>query len=222
MDTEAEARFLFDSLELKQGSRVLDVPCGEGRLALQLAQRGCQLTGIDITDELLDLARRRAKEIDVEITWFQGDMRDLPWQQEFDAAYCMGSFGFFDDAGNEAFVKAVGRSLRTGGKFVLEVHFTAEGWLPRFQERSWWRAGNVLCVQEQTYNYVDSRLEIMWTLIHEGKQEKKPSSFRVYTYRELTELLAGAGFGKFQAYSSVQSEPFDLGCFLLLVSTRLG
>ena len=220
-DNEAESRCLYELLGLQQGSRVLDVPCGEGRHALQLAQRGCQLTGVDITEELLDLARSRAKEIDVDITWHHDDMRALPWQQEFDAAYCMGSFGFFDDAGHEAFVKGVGQSLRPGGKFLLEAIFTAERWLPQFQERTWWRAGDVICVQEQTYNYVESRLEIDWTLIHDGKQEEKPSSFRVYTYHELTEMLKRAGFGEIHAYSSLQSDPFDLGRNLILVATRL-
>ena len=83
-DNEAEARCLYDMLGLQQDSRVLDVPCGEGRHALPLAQSGCQLTGLDITEELLDLARSRAKEIGVDITWYHGGMKDLPWQQEFD------------------------------------------------------------------------------------------------------------------------------------------
>jgi cyclopropane fatty-acyl-phospholipid synthase-like methyltransferase len=60
--TRAEADFLEKSLRLAPGRRVLDVPCGDGRLALELASRGCRVTGVDISPDFLAAARASARE----------------------------------------------------------------------------------------------------------------------------------------------------------------
>src|SRR2546428_4949162 len=63
------------ALELAPGSRVLDVPCGAGRVALELAARGHQVTGVDVTAAFLSEAERRAVERELSIRWEQRDMR---------------------------------------------------------------------------------------------------------------------------------------------------
>src|SRR5512132_332799 len=98
--TRAEADFLWTSLRLAPGMRVLDVPCGDGRLALELSARGCRVTGVDVSSDFLTAARDAARERGLDVLWRQSDMRDLPWTEQFEAAYCAGSsFGFFDDEG---------------------------------------------------------------------------------------------------------------------------
>ena len=131
--TRAEAEFLVRTLRLAPGSRVLDVPCGAGRLAIELAARGCRMTGVDISPEFLETARSTARERGLEIEWRQSDMRDLPWESAFDAAFCGGSsFGFFDDEGNAAFLAAASRTLRPGGRFFADFK-AAESILPNFR-----------------------------------------------------------------------------------------
>src|SRR5262245_41616080 len=106
--TRAEADFVEQMLGLTSGARVLDAPCGEGRIALELAARGHHVTGVDVTPILLEDAKRAAAEHGLSVVWEQRDMRDLPWREQFDAAVCWwGSFGYFDDAGNAAFIRAV-------------------------------------------------------------------------------------------------------------------
>lgn len=114
--TQAEADFIEKALALAPGAHVLDAPCGEGRIALTLAARGYQVTGVDITEPLLDDARRQAATRGLDVTWERRDMRDLPWEGAFDAVLCFwGSFGYFDDAGNIEHVQAVARALKPGG-----------------------------------------------------------------------------------------------------------
>ena len=64
-----EVDFIVDELDLKSGDRVLDVGCGAGRHSVELARRGCQVTGIDISTGMLDEARKAAAAIDVEVDW---------------------------------------------------------------------------------------------------------------------------------------------------------
>ena len=75
--TAADVAFLWKHLGLSAGSRVLDVPCGAGRLTLPLAARGCALTGVDISEQFLEAARAAAAERRLAVDWRQADMRAL-------------------------------------------------------------------------------------------------------------------------------------------------
>src|SRR5207244_13543351 len=55
--TTVEAEFLIDHLNCDAGARVLDVPCGNGRLSFELAQRGLRITGVDISEEVIEEGR---------------------------------------------------------------------------------------------------------------------------------------------------------------------
>lgn len=219
--TCAEADFIQKLLHIEPGLRVLDVPCGNGRLSIELAARGCHVTGVDITGPLLEDAQRKATERGVALTLDQRDMRDLPWQAEFDAAFCFWwSFGFFDDESNAAFLKAVSRALKPGGRFLVDTHI-AETVLPGFQERGWTRVGETLVLEERRYDHAQSRLNLEWTLVQDGKMTTNPSSFRIYTYRELCQLLHEAGFTDFEGYDKFSQAPFQLGSRMLaLVATK--
>lgn len=71
-------------------ARVLDLGCGTGLLALGLHQRGYQVTGIDQSDRMLDIARRRIERDDVEIDLRVGDIRAFELEGTFDVAVCTG------------------------------------------------------------------------------------------------------------------------------------
>jgi len=81
-------------LQLRPGSRVLDVPCGGGRHAVELTTRGRSVTAVDLSSDFLTAARGLAAQRNVTVDFHEREMRDLPWTEEFDAAYCFGnSFG---------------------------------------------------------------------------------------------------------------------------------
>ena len=144
--TSDEVDFLVRVLDLKPGSRVLDVPCGNGRLAIPLAERGCKVTGVDITTGPASRGTtplQKKANLDLELA--ETDMRDLPWIEAFDAAFCFwGSFGYFDDHGNRRFLEAVHRALKAGARFALDIPNIAETILPRLQLRSWTKVGETL------------------------------------------------------------------------------
>jgi 2-polyprenyl-3-methyl-5-hydroxy-6-metoxy-1,4-benzoquinol methylase len=81
--TDRELETVTRMLEVPAGAKLLDAPCGDGRLAVELAARGYEVTGVDITAAYLDRACRTASERGVELTLEERDMRDLPWSEEF-------------------------------------------------------------------------------------------------------------------------------------------
>jgi SAM-dependent methyltransferase len=210
-------------LGLSAASRVLDVPCGAGRLTRPLAARGCAITGVDISSESLSAAREDGPAGGGPIRFRRADMRDLPWEGEFDAAFCFGnSFGYLDDAGNEAFLQAIARTLRPGGRFAIDYGQAAESILPRgIEPRQEADLAGFHFVEDTRYDPVSGRIENRFTFSREGRTETKLASQRVYTLSQLVALLSEAGLEVLQLYGSPTEEPFALGSQrLLLVAER--
>jgi SAM-dependent methyltransferase len=221
--TEIEAAFLADVLQLQPGSRVLDVPCGNGRHSIALAKRGYKATGIDLAPQFIERARADATAAHFNPEFICADMRELPGQAAFDAAFCFGnSFGYLDHPGTCAFLSAVARALRAGGRFIIETGIAAESLLPKLQERAWADVGDVLFLSSRRYNAAESRLEIDYTFIRDGVRETRPAVTHVYTVAEIRRMLEAAGFSVLSMYGTFDKRPYELGSpRLLIMSLRL-
>jgi SAM-dependent methyltransferase len=100
---EAAAELAWRLLDLRPGMSVLDLACGHGEMAGQLAARGCEVTGLDSSAVFLDRARADAAVAGVSVEYVAGDMRELPWRSRFDRVVNWSTaFGYFDDAANRA------------------------------------------------------------------------------------------------------------------------
>ena len=217
-----EAGYVEQALALEPGSKVLDVPCGVGRLSLELADRGHQVTGIDITGPFVDDARHEAERRGLSVGWYERDMRDISWTEEFDAVACFwGSFGYFDEEGNREFLKNVANCLKSGGRFLVDTHVT-ETLLPRLsQMRSWKRVSETIVLEDHDYDHVTSRTETKWTLIGDGEIFEESTSIRLYSYRELCSMLADVGLSAPEASGRLCQRPFGLeSSRLWLVTTK--
>jgi SAM-dependent methyltransferase len=191
-ETDARAAAIERFLALRPGSRVLDVPCGNGRMSIPLARRGHTLTGIDFTAAFI--AEARAAAGDLPITFLERDMRRLDDLSGFDAALnWWGSFGYFDDAGDEALASGVCKALVPGGRFLIDANLT-ETLMPVYQPKGWSRAGDVLVLEDRVFDFEASRMEVDWTFISGGVEERKHASLRLYSAHEMVSLLRRAGF----------------------------
>jgi len=209
--TRKEADFLLGLLGPPAGGRLLDVPCGTGRHSIELARRGYEMTAVNVTSAMLDKAQRESDERDLSINWENRDIRDLPWEDHFDGAFCFfGTFGFFDERGNADFIRAVHRTLRTGATFVLETH-VAETLLPRFQRRWWVEVGDALLLQEREYDHVAGRINTEWILMRDDQRTVRHSSIRLYPFAELWRLVEEQGFTYVGSYDTSTGEPFQFG-----------
>lgn len=205
--------FICKAMKLKKGMDVLDVPCGFGRIAFQLAKKGMNVTGIEFNKYLVDYAKMQAEENGLKINYIEGDMRNFSFRKKFDAALCwFGSFGYFSDVDNEKFIKSVSRCLKKGGKFLIDTH-TMETIIPIFQPVSKNRYGKISMKEERSIDIETGRINVKWTI---GK-ESQNSSIRLYGYNELKQLLSKNGFGKFKSYGSIQEEKFKFGSSRLII-----
>jgi len=223
--TRADADFLYKTFRASPGARLLDVPRGNGRVALELAARGCPVTGVDIAQSYIDEAHARSAERNLPATWKHGEMRDLPWTAQFDGAYCWGnSFGYLEDEGNAVFLQSVAGALKPGGRFVLETGTALESLLPNYQERRWYEIGDILFCIANHYDPLRSRLDTEYTFVRDGKVDKRLGSQRAYSCNELCRLAAEAGFADVACYGSTAGEPYEpyrLGSpHLILAATK--
>jgi SAM-dependent methyltransferase len=220
--TGAEIDTIIRHLDLAPGMHLLDIPCGLGRHAVELAARGIKVTGVDITQPLLDVARERAMMRGVEIALQQCDMRHISWEGEFDAVLCYwGSFGYFDDAGNLEFLRAVARSLKAGGRFLIDTQ-VAETLYSIFRVKGWTQHEQLYVLEERRIDHLNGRVDCEWTIFgHEKGTAKHRSSIRIYTYRQLCEMLREVGFTAFEGYNTMTGKPFTFGSSRLsLVATK--
>jgi SAM-dependent methyltransferase len=119
--TAQEVDALVEHLGLLPGQRVLDVGCGPGRHAHELARRGVFVHGVDISDRFVEIARRTAPE---GATFERADARRLVFDGEFDAAIslCQGAFGLSKAIGGDGQVVAgMARAVRPSGRVALSA-----------------------------------------------------------------------------------------------------
>jgi len=216
--TRAEAEFISSVLHLPPGARILDAPCGEGRIARELAAKGYQLTGLDMAQDFLEIARTKAKQRHLTIGFEQGDIRSLRFVDDFDGAVCWGnSFGYFDDTGNPAMLKSLARALKPGGRLVLDASSNAESRLTNFRKHEWAKIGDILFLEENEFDHAQGRMITHYTFVRGGKVEMRTGSHRIYTYREIWRMLGEAGFAQVKSYASLDKHPFKLGANQLLM-----
>ena len=179
--TQQECDFIERLLELPPGARLLDVGCGPGRHAIELARRGLAVTGVDVSAVFLELAADRARAAGVAASFFEVDARQMPFDDEFDAviSICQGGFGLMgaDDA---LVLRRMAEAARPGGMVVLSA-FNA--------------------LHEARYARPDASFDIDSGVVFERSSVMTPQGAEteasmwtsVYTPRELRLLAIGVG-----------------------------
>jgi 2-polyprenyl-3-methyl-5-hydroxy-6-metoxy-1,4-benzoquinol methylase len=124
--TGAEVDFIIAECGLSPGSAILDMGCGTGRHAVELARRGYRVTGVDIAAGMLDEARKAADAADVAVTWIEADATRFTTEERFDAAICLcgGAFGILnldDDpiAHDRAVLRAISAALEPDAPLIM-------------------------------------------------------------------------------------------------------
>ena len=193
--TEREAGFLADALNLQPGASVLDVGCGVGSHAVALAVRGHEVTGLDLSLPLIIRAADGARQAGVNVNFVHGDMREMTFDAQFDAAYCyFTTFGYFDDDTNRAVAALVNKALKPGGRFLIDV-VNRDFLLTEVPARLWWQADGCMVLEELDFNYFTSRLQNRRSIVFEdARQLEFDVSVRAYSLHEIGKLLHAAGF----------------------------
>ncbi|MCO6450106.1 MAG: methyltransferase domain-containing protein [Caldilineales bacterium] len=195
--TEQELNGIVNLLDLPPGSAILDLPCGHGRHSIGLAQAGYRVTGQDLSEVFLKKARADARRAGVEVRWVHGDMRQIPFQNEFDAAInIFSAFGYFDDETEDMrALQAFRQALKPGGLFLMEL-MHRDNLLTRLMpsEIDEHEDGR-LVLHERRFDLIGSRIEDQVTIIDPDETRHRYfTSLRLYTVRELVRMFAETGF----------------------------
>lgn len=207
-----EVDLLITRLQVMPGEQLLDIPCGNGRHALQLAEDGYKVTAVDLSPQFIELAMANASKRGVNVQFVCSDMADYIATTKVKGAFCLGnSFGYLEYDRLQQFLRNVSASLLPGGRFLIDATIAAECLLPSFQERDWYETENVKMLLENSYDPHIGAMETHYTFIHNGQIERRTSLHRVYTAAEIRRMLEAAGMTVIELVGSTAGEVFELG-----------
>jgi len=199
-------------LGIEPGAEILDLACGTGRFALPLAKRGFHVIGLDYSAPYLKQAQVKAQERGLSVELVQADMRAIPFEGEFDTVVNLfTSFGYFeDDRDHLKVLQEVHKSLKPGGRFLLEM--ANRDWLiRRFQAHDWHEFPDFLALEERRFVPERDCIETKWVKLYpDGRRKEYTSSLRLFTLRELIELFSRAELKILSYYGNLKGEPWGL------------
>lgn len=116
-------RFAFDSFARIQVSEILDVGCGTGRHYIPLMQEGYDVTGLDGSQNMLSVLKRKAREANVKPRVLRKDMRDMDFASESDAIICMNTVFLYllKDEDILQVLNAFHKALKPGGAAIIDI-----------------------------------------------------------------------------------------------------
>jgi SAM-dependent methyltransferase len=198
--SDADAERIVALGPLAAGDRVLDLACGHGRIAVRLAARGARVTALDRSAAFLRLARAEAARRGVDVTWLQGDMRELAACGEQDLVVCwFTSFGYFDEAGDRRVLEGVHGALRQGGRLLLELNH-GPALLAEMRPVVVERMGDDRMTTAYRYDARTRRMLAHRTVERAGRARTFHYATRLFALPELRELLADTGFSRIEGF----------------------
>jgi ubiquinone/menaquinone biosynthesis C-methylase UbiE len=203
-NTENEVNWMIGEYLTNPEIRILDVGCGTGRHAINLAAKGYKnITGIDLSPGMISAARKVAQDKGVPVDFRVCDARELPFENEFDAALCLceGAFGLLEsDAENYKILRAVHKALKKQGVFILTA-------LNLFRDAE--------------FDPMTCRVAMEMEITKKDGQKKTiKCSDRSYTFPELKWVLEQLGFEVILGADPFTKNPIKYGAMEFMVVSR--
>jgi len=223
--TVGECDFIEQEIGRNKKTRILDIGCGTGRHALELARRGYKVVGVDLSESQLRRAKEKAAEQNLQIVFRKRDARKLLFRHEFDLAImlCEGAFPLMEtDEMNFRILQGAAQALKSGGKLIFT---TLNGLFPLFHSvKDFLEAekgeSGAACV-ESSFDLMTFRDRNVTTIVDDhGKTRELRCDERYYVPCEITWLLKTLGFktidiygarlGAFSRADKLTSEDFEM------------
>ncbi len=223
---QKEAGVVASILDLKPGALVLDLCCGQGRHAVQLAKRGLRVTGLDLNSEYLELARRAAEAGEVSLQTVAADMRKIPFENHFDAIVNMySSFGYLESEAEDLKVlESAAKALKTGGRLLLDM-LNREWAVANYIQNDWHSgADGTLYIERRDLDLATSRMHVHFIVVepNNSRRESIGHIIRLYTLTEMTRLLARVGLVVSAVFGGFDRESYSIETRRMIIVARKG
>lgn len=220
--TLQEVDFIESEIKKNKELKILDIGCGTGRHSIELAIRGYNVTGVDLSKAQLNAAREKAEKAGTDVDFIEMDARDLTFDNEFDLAImlCEGGFSLMEtDEMNFAILQSAHRALNPKGKFI----FTCLNALYPLKNET----GEFLNVsmegktENDHFDLLTFRFHSSFTFTDDdGNESKIESNERFYAPSEISWQLSSLGFkdieifgcqiGDFSRDRNLRSDDFEM------------
>lgn len=211
---EEDAKNLFDlitkNIKIEKGSKVLDLACGAGRHSILFAKNGFDVTAIDISDNLLTVARKTAEKLELKIDFIKSDLRKFHTPEKFHLIINLfTSFGYFEnDAENVEVIKNAFQHLADNGYFILDffnINYLKNNLIPV----SYDKIEDKIIKQERVI--VGNRIFKKIVITKKGIEKSYYESVRAYTKEELFALFKNSELMVDRIYGDYLGNYFEEG-----------
>jgi SAM-dependent methyltransferase len=207
--TEREVTGIWTLLGLHAGSRVLDAPCGYGRIARALALRGAAVLGLDFSSDLIEEAERARGDVTLEqLKYRRADLRERLLEQGFDVALnIFSSVGYSSEEDDIRVFSALRAAVRPGGLVFVET--AHRDWVAAgLNSRGWRLPDGTLMLEEPRFDSVSGRVDSTWSWSGPCGSGRKSSTVRSYNATELARLIGAAGLRLQSVHDGCSAAPF--------------
>ena len=224
-----QAAALWSMLDLGPGCRILDAPCGWGRLSRALAQLGADVVGVDQSETLLEVANRNRRELPEErLRYGKHDLRTPLPETGFDVACnIFTSFGYGTAEEDVAVFQTLRGAVRTGGRVVVETNHRDMmcAFVRRGTKASMRLPDGTLFVDESEFDAIAGVVHLNWYWSGSRGSGEKHAEWRCYTPTQIVEMLQRAGLRFASAHKGLSKSPYkaegpEAGGRLAIVGVR--
>jgi len=219
------AQYVKDLAGLSDGAKVLDAGCGLGRISVELAALGLDVTGVDIIQSELDAARESAEAEGVPLTLINHDLRTYHAPQQFDCAINLyTSFGYCATVEEDLQILCnICESLKPGGTFILECTSRETAILYWTPGEEFERAGYKVVTHFEVVGAWEG-LRSQWTLYPLGGDGNAVVDHtfvqRLYPASFLRDKLLEIGFSEADVFGDYDRSPYDEHARTMVIIAR--
>jgi len=205
--TIQEVDFIENEINYDKSKIILDIGCGTGRHAIELAKRAYNITGIDLSDSQLKRARIKAKQQGVDVNFKKADARKFNFHNHFDLVImiCGGAFSLMEtDEMNFQILENATRSLKAKGKFIFT---SLNALFPLFHSVKDFLNANSQKIKKTTFDLMTFREKSILEITDDsGKLKTLKCDERYYTPSEISWLLKSLKYKKVDIYGCTTGE----------------
>jgi cyclopropane fatty-acyl-phospholipid synthase-like methyltransferase len=188
-----ELNFIIKNLNLTTEDKILDIPCGYGRLTNPLAKMVKEVIGVDINNYFLDIARQNSLNQSRKPIYIKEDVRDFKKPSYFDVVtVAFTSFGLFNDEDNLRFLYNISLNLKKAGRFAIEV-LNPRYFCTNFYKESKCVIGQTMVVDKMSYNKNQQILSATREYTDLDATTNETHLLRVYRMNNLKSMLNRCG-----------------------------